>query len=199
MRTCTQCKKDKALVEFHNNAKRIDYECIECKKVRMLIHARTKKGLLATIVNRQKANSKRRGHIPPTYSKEEFFEAVLAMPLFHKLHKEWKDSGYLKTLSPSIDRIDDSRPYTEDNIQLMTWKENNDKASADMLNGNSVCKNSRAVQQLTLEGKVVGEYASPSLAARAVGLKAVESIRYATKPKRNGEPRIAGGYRWKWK
>jgi hypothetical protein len=46
---------------------------------------------------------------------------------FYELYNNWIDSGYKKSDKPSVDRIDDYKGYSFDNIQLMTWKENNKK------------------------------------------------------------------------
>jgi hypothetical protein len=42
---------------------------------------------------------------------------------------EWNSSGFRET-SPSIDRIDSSKGYTTDNIQILSWKANRIKAYA---------------------------------------------------------------------
>ena len=38
-------------------------------------------------------------------------------------------------LAPSIDRKDDYKPYTFDNIQLTTWQQNKAKGHEDCKNG----------------------------------------------------------------
>ncbi len=200
MRNCTQCNVLKPLTDFHNNVKRIDYECKACKKARTTAYRRTKEGLLIKVYNQQRSTSRRRKHIMPSYTKKAFLDAILAMPLFHTLYHTWVTSNYKKDLVPSIDRLDDSKPYTEDNIQLMTWKENNSKARKDIVAGKIIAKDCRAVLQYTIEGKLVEEYASPTLAARAVGLASAMSIQQAlNKSTKKGTPRVAGGYVWKLK
>jgi hypothetical protein len=42
---------------------------------------------------------------------------------------EWNGNGFRET-SPSIDRIDSSRGYTKDNIQIISWKANRIKGYA---------------------------------------------------------------------
>lgn len=51
---------------------------------------------------------------------------------YYELYNNWVDSWYIKDLRPSIDRIDNYKWYSYDNIQLMTWKENNEKRLSDL-------------------------------------------------------------------
>ena len=73
-----------------------------------------------------RSKSKRRGDSMPTFSKEE-----LRIWLYeNNLEIMWSTyvtSGYLQGLKPSIDRIDDYGVYSFNNMQLITWKENNIK------------------------------------------------------------------------
>lgn len=46
---------------------------------------------------------------------------------FKRIHKVWVDSGYKTLLTPSIDRIDNSRGYTVDNLQWLTKEQNSVK------------------------------------------------------------------------
>lgn len=43
----------------------------------------------------------------------------------------WGDSGFRET-SPSIDRIDSSKGYTKDNVQIISWKANRLKSYATL-------------------------------------------------------------------
>lgn len=47
--------------------------------------------------------------------------------IFIKLFKNWKDNNFITDLVPSIDRIDCMKPYSFDNMQLLTWKQNTEK------------------------------------------------------------------------
>lgn len=78
----------------------------------------------ARTFNSQRTRSRLKGREMPTYTKEWLQEWLLAQPNFQTLLDEWVASDYSKWLAPSVDRIDNSIGYTEDNIQLMTWKEN---------------------------------------------------------------------------
>jgi hypothetical protein len=92
---------------------------------------RTVKGLLSTIYSMQKVRSETRGHPLPSYTKTEFDVWFLKQPNFYRIYRNWVYSRYDKDLKPSVDRIDNSKPYTLNNIQLMTWGENNNKSVID--------------------------------------------------------------------
>lgn len=79
------------------------------------------------ILYSQRRVSKQRGHSPPEYSKQEFIDWCLKSEKFQTLYKNWVASGFETKLAPSIDRINCKIPYSFDNIQVMTWKENRDK------------------------------------------------------------------------
>lgn len=82
-------------------------------------------GVIKRMYDSQKSNSKTRGREMPSYSKDEFIEWVLNQPNYKTIYKNWVESNYSKELIPSVDRPDSSKPYTLDNIKLMTWQENN--------------------------------------------------------------------------
>lgn len=73
----------------------------------------------------QNQNSKKRGHKPPTYTLDELRTWIKAQPDTEALFIMWKVSGYNEYLKPSIDRIDNNISYEFDNLQMMTWRENN--------------------------------------------------------------------------
>lgn len=92
---------------------------------------RTKKGLVSTIYTHQVDHSKRRGHNLPTYTRQELYEWVINNGCFNELYYNWVDSGYVKLLLPSVDRIKDDLGYSFNNIQLTTWEENHIKGYSD--------------------------------------------------------------------
>lgn len=135
---CSKCKLTKLANKFNHdeNAKSGLRSWCKCctNKIGLKIR-RTKSGLLNRIYHHQKESSKRRGHNPPEYSAEEFRLKYLGDATFIKLYNDWAESGYNKMMCPSFDRERDSEGYSFDNIQLMTWQENNDKANKDMRYG----------------------------------------------------------------
>ena len=91
------------------------------------------------------------------------------MELFHTIYDNWVASNYNSDLTPSLDRIDDYLPYTETNIELVTWKENKDKGHLDRKEGRNN-KQSRSVEQFTLDEEYVATYHSMHEAERITGI-----------------------------
>jgi len=56
--------------------------------------------------------------------REEFYEWALGNPDFWSLFSIWKDSGYSRRLTPSINRIDSNRGYELNNIEWLTHSAN---------------------------------------------------------------------------
>lgn len=82
----------------------------------------TKKGVAGVIYRRQR-NSKiisRR----PSYTFYEFYDWLFSIKEFHKLYYGWVKSGYEIALRPSVDRIDETKGYSMDNIQVLVLREN---------------------------------------------------------------------------
>jgi len=155
-------------------------------------YMRTKKGILASIYGHQRHSSKRRGHIMPTYSKEELGEWLFSHKDFDTLYGEWICSGYLKETKPSVDRIDDSIGYSLSNIQLLTWDGNRVKACNDQFIGKLICTH-RKVIQLSIDGVEICEYNSASEASRVTGARQ-QLISACCLGKRNK----TSGFKWKY-
>jgi len=83
----------------------------------------------------QRNRSKQRGHPPPAYSLDELIDWLKAQNHLTEMWNVYQDSGHSRMLAPSIDRLDDNLPYTLDNIRLVTWQQNCDKASQDRRDG----------------------------------------------------------------
>ena len=123
---CYTCGKVKSTIEFHTNRAKKDglnHECKQCTidKVRSInkIHLR--------MYSNQVTHSKDRNHPRPSYTAKELKQWLLQQPNFSVLYEAYKNSGFKKHLVPSIDRLDPDKPYTFDNIQLLTWQENQER------------------------------------------------------------------------
>jgi len=195
MKKCGKCGKSKDYDDFYKNKYSIDklqYECKSCFNKRVKNIRRTKDGLISRIYSHQKGNSKRRGHNPPTYTKGELKDWLFNKQEFHELFYIWAESGYDKLSLPSCDRIDDYLSYSIDNIQLITWGENNIKGHNDRKNGinNKLSKAVLSINKITREEK---EYYSISQASRETNI-----ARYSIWNSCNDTSKLAGGCYWKF-
>ncbi len=149
-----------------------------------LEYYRKKSGIVSQIYGSQKQHSIMRGHELPTYTKEELREWLYSQKLFHVLYDNWKRLNYQKMYRPSVDRKDDFIGYTMDNIQLMTFGENNSKTK---------CLKNIPVQQFTEDGMLIESFLSAKDASLATGINK-GNIGLSCKNKRSH----AGGFIWRY-
>lgn len=98
---------------------------------RQIKYRRSKKGVLARIYNDQRANSKKYGRPLPDYTMLEFRNAYIDDPAFLKHYDRWVENDYLQSFRPCFDRVDCFKPYTFDNLQIISCRDNQKKASQD--------------------------------------------------------------------
>lgn len=146
---------------------------------------KTSVGLLSTIYSSQLVTSKKRGFPLPTYSAEDLREKFLTNEKYKRLHEQWVKSKFNKSLTPSIDRINNKYPYKLDNIQILTWAENRFKQIMERRNRGG------AIFQ-TMGDSIVKKYLSQRDAAIKTGISQsnIGSVI-------NGKRKTAGGYGWK--
>lgn len=99
---------------------------------RQRAYRKTKVGVVTCIYGGMKVSSKRRQHPAPNFSSKELREWIFSQPNFEQLYTDWVASDYSRWMKPSCDRIDSSLPYTFDNLQLMTWRENDKKEKSNL-------------------------------------------------------------------
>jgi hypothetical protein len=185
-KVCSICGKEKPVSEFRFSQGRPASYCKLCANERAKLYRRTLLGHLRSIYSKQKHSSIKRGHPQPTYTFEELKEWFISQPNFKKLWKAWKNSGYNTQLSPSVDRLDDSKGYSFDNIRLVTWYENCKKG---------IDNKKRKVNQYDLEGKYLKTFNSISDALRYLGKRTKAShITRCCK----GEQNHTFGYQWRY-
>lgn len=197
---CNKCKDKKPIKSFSKNAgmpSGIRYQCKDCDNKDQYTYKGTKNGYLTKIYGQQIASSKKRGHPMPSYTREELGEWLFAQPNFDKLFNAWLDSGRDKNLAPSIDRDKNHLPYTFNNITLMTWQANKEKAEYDSRKGELITNNPHktVIGKHKKTGKIV-EFISASEASRKLGVS-----RNGISQCCNGNNRYshAGGYKWEFK
>ena len=196
MKRCIVCNEVKILVEFGIKKTCTDgrlNQCKVCIAKKALAVRRTKKGLVKRIYHGQKKNSIHRGHPMPTYTIDELRLWFKCNPVSDQLFLEWRASGYEKMLAPSVDRIDDYKGYSLDNIQLLTWQDNLDKSHIDRKEGRNN-KHNKAVIQLTLDSEFMEEFHSAAEADRQTSIDRVSIGRCCV-----NKSQTAGGFKWKYK
>lgn len=149
---CNMCGEHKALFEFSKNKASKDglqYKCRACdltyqtkrrseNKEAVLEYGRKYQASkrkdfeyrlkMLLNVSKQRANLKNREHTLTLTDIKELYPADGKCPVFG-LTLEFNSAGFRET-SPSLDRIDSSKGYTRDNVQVISWKANRLKAYA---------------------------------------------------------------------
>lgn len=164
---CSKCKEDKELSNFilkKNN--RYDSWCNDCHKQKTTEFKQTIIGLIGEIYNAQKVNSKKRKHNPPSYTKKELENYLLSNPTYINIYTNWVNNDYDKDLRPSIDRLDDFKGYSFNNIQIITVSQNREKQYNDIRLGISTSGERCKKVLMIKDNKVICEFISASEAAR---------------------------------
>lgn len=86
-------------------------------------YRKTPKGVLTNMYQHMKLRHK------VDFDLKTFHSLYLTDKKFLQLFNKWLRSGCLKSLKPSLDRIDNKKHYSLDNIQMMTWAKNREKQS----------------------------------------------------------------------
>jgi len=194
---CRRCGQLKGLNEFSkamNNADGHNNTCKPCVVDRNREYWRTPEGRLSQIFSHQQVVSRERGHPPPQYSREELYEWAY-QNRYEQLYLQWKSHNFPKSLAPSIDRLNDSLGYSLQNIQLVTWDENNQKMYDQRKTCQRVTQQNKKIEQLSLDGKHIAFFDSISHAARSTGITRT-NINGMCKNKPN--VKSVGGFIWRY-
>lgn len=77
-----------------------------------------------------KRRTKRKG-FQTIIDKSEFETFARNSTKFKKLFNIWKTSNYPLSLTPTVDRIDNNVGYTKENIQFLSYRDNQSKGSVE--------------------------------------------------------------------
>lgn len=99
----------------------------------------------------------------PGYSLNWLHDRFLEDTKFNRLFDEWVKSKYDKYKKPSIDRINHNKPYTKENIQIMSWGDNRYKQRMERR------ARKGAVLQMK-DGLVIARYISQREAVKITGI-----------------------------
>ncbi len=174
LKICSKCAIEKPVSSFPErpNSKyknQISSVCSPCINNYSDNYRKTKEGIVTKIYHAQKRNSIKRGHPIPEYSRNEFRDWLFNQPVFHDLYFKWTLLGHSKNSKPSVDRLDDYKPYIFSNMQVTTWEENRLKVNSDMKGGINN-KNSKAVTQFSLNGIYIRDFYSIRQAGRELNI-----------------------------
>jgi len=190
---CTKCGEPKPINRFNRHPETKDGKCSwcnDCKNIAIQEYQKTKDGLISTIYSTQRATSRKRGDPMPTYTLGELREWMFSQRVFHELYDNWKESGYNTRLRPSCDRLDDYKPYTLDNLRVVTWRENNQRYMSDSLNG---INTKQCISIIQFIGNVdIAKYYSINSAARKTEIHHSNISACC-----NGRRKFAGGSQWR--
>lgn len=126
-RECSKCKVFKKWEEYSIDKTKTTGRRPSCRKCGAKLWKNRKVtpyAVISHIYSNQVWRSKNRKNFPPpNYSREDFYNWYMANG-FMKLYNNWINKGMDKDYTPSGDRINSKKPYTLNNLQLLTWKEN---------------------------------------------------------------------------
>ena len=172
---------------------------VEYSKKYRLEHKGDIKFWFTKTYGRLKRDNKNKFNLLLPFSKDEFKEWINSNYKYklEKMLNDYKESDYKKDLCPSIDRIDDYKSYTFDNMQLITWKENNDKGRISLKNKKQCSEMakrvwSKKVIQKDLDGNVIATFNSTHDIERKLGY---DSSLIARACRLN---KVSKGYRWEY-
>lgn len=203
MKTCKDCGKELPFSSFRKKPSNKDGYEIRCKECRNIRYNKADpRRVFAKIYNSQVANSVTRNHPAPDYTLDQLKDWVDSQPHAYNLWQNYVNSGYDNKLRPSVDRLDDSKPYRLNNIQLITWNENRQKGAASKMAGG--ISTIRPVSAFNKDGSLHKTYVSTLAAARDVNGHSWGIATVADgKPVKDGRgqlynPKSYKGFIWKW-
>lgn len=160
-------------------------------------YRRKPENVIRTSWHHNKYHAELRGHEGPSYTYQELKEWAYSQDHFYTIYEAWVASGYERRMKLSIDRLDDNKSYTLDNIQLVTFGENEDKYRQQVRDGrsNSSLLNGghKKVVQLNLDGEVIAEYISQAKASLTTGVR-----QCCISDCCRGIQKTAGGFIWQF-
>lgn len=190
MKTCSVCKKNLPLDMFNKQStgkQGVRADCKDCLK-RFI---RSKHGVINQMYSGCIGRTKKKGFTPVSFTKEELEKWVYSNKEFHTLYDEWVLEDYPTALKPSLDRLDDYKGYSLDNIRIVTANTNVKRYYSDAINGINT-KSAKPVEQYSLDGEYIKTFHSLNAAARSVN-----GIPSNINQVINGTYAQAYGYKWK--
>jgi hypothetical protein len=205
MKICSDCHQNLPFSDFIVRPRNKDGHDVRCKKCRYLRYNKEDPvKVLKIIYTAQIHHSIARGHPLPNYTLRELADWIESQPHALELWRNWENSGYQEKIKPSIDRLDNSLPYTLDNIQLVTWSENR-KNGAEHKKSGKLLTTHKSVAAFYKDGTHYRSYISIHEAMRDLGVNSMWGITTVAngEPVKDGRgknyvPKTYKGLIWKW-
>lgn len=158
MKYCKLCKQDKPASEYYRQSTTLDglhSYCKECHKMQVTsrrnkqaarwraydmdrqrndftrIFKHRHRNMRSRVEGRRSDRSFKVEGMPMADQTEflEWCRSPATMTQFFRLWINWRNAGYCRALTPSIDRIDNRRGYTVDNMQWLSLRDNDIKGT----------------------------------------------------------------------
>lgn len=104
------------------------YEKPELKSIRNARYNNSYMGRLTRSYCDMRARTREKG-FDSIVTREEFLKFAVNNVEYNRLYKQWEDSGYILKYCPTVDRIDNNKGYTLDNIQFLSLSANSTKGN----------------------------------------------------------------------
>lgn len=127
---CKVCNVDKEVGEFYIINKKHETTCKVCRLSHNRSRERTELGFIKRLYSNQKKSSTARNMELPSYTLDDLIQYMYSNG-YKKYYDIWVSSNYNPDMAPSIDRKNSQISYTIDNLQLITWRENNTKGNKE--------------------------------------------------------------------
>jgi hypothetical protein len=177
---CTYCVTYKHKEDFLScNLDRKYYICVRCEYKRRKRNVGDVNRLIDNIFNHQKKS----GEV--LYTWDQFCDWLMKKTNFMVVYQTWKSFRFEKWYTPTVLRLDASKPFSLDNLRVTTAK------SARELN---VRKRERRVIQMDVEGKDLATYPNARVAAELLNYKNYPKIHESCK----GLRKSAAGFKWRY-
>lgn len=177
---CTYCVKYKPKEDYLDcNLSHKHYICGECERE----HRKKKLGninrLIDNVYGHQKASDK------ILYTWDQLCDWLHKETNFVALYQDWKVYSFEKEYTPTVIRIDASKPFSLDNLRVTTAAHAREYCTH---------KRERKVIQMDDDGKEIANFSNARVAAQFLNYKCYSNIHEACK----GTKKRVAGYRWKY-
>ena len=173
MKVCKKCKLSKSSDEYYSmklNKDGKSGKCKECtksdvKKNTALVgntYDFSERGVVRVLYKTMKRHQKIRVHTEDVlpFNKEEF-NLWLNANDFKTKYDSWVSSGYKKKYKPSVDRLNDFEGYSFANMRLVTWEDNHNHQTEDILTGKGTSgERCHRIGKYSKDGELLNTYIS---------------------------------------